>query len=60
MKDLTIHRSDFRKSQDYPNESLFETILTQLGIPEEDWDDIDEVTVKDIMSDDIEYDKEEQ
>lgn len=59
MKDLTIHRYDFRKSQDHPNESLFETILDQLGIPKEDWDSIDEVTIKDIMSDDIEYDKED-
>ena len=56
MKDLTIYRSDFRNSQDSPHESLFECILKDLGIPEEKWDDIDEVIIKGIMSDDIETD----
>lgn len=55
MKDLTIYRSDFRNSQDHPHESFFEGILSQLGIDEKKWDKIEEVTITDIMTDDIEY-----
>jgi len=40
---VSICRSDFRKSQDYPNESLFECVLIDLGIPEEKRDEIDRV-----------------
>ena len=53
MIKLTIYRSDFRNSQDFPNESLFEGILTDLKIPEEKWDSIDEITIKDILPEDI-------
>ena len=38
---VSISRSDFRKSQDYPHESLFECVLIDLRIPKEQWDDID-------------------
>ncbi len=55
MKNLTIYRGDFRKSQDYPNESLFEGILADLKIPGEKWDSIDEVTISMIDDDNIEY-----
>lgn len=54
MREVTISRNDFRKSQDPPFESLFEWILRQLGVPEEKWDEIDDVTIKDIMVDSIE------
>ena len=57
MMNLTIYRSDFRDSMDEPHESLFEGILTDLKIPEENWDSIDEVTIKDILPEDIEFDK---
>lgn len=44
---LTIYRNDFKNSQDYPNESFFESvILSQLGFDEKDMESINEVTVK--------------
>ena len=54
MKELTLNRSDFKCSQDHPYESFFEWVLSQLGISEDKWDEIDEVTIKDIMADSIE------
>ena len=54
MKELTLIRSDFKYSQDYPNESFFDWALSQLGIPKEKRGDIGEVTIKDIMADNIE------
>lgn len=54
MIKLTIYRGDFRNSQDSPNESLFEGILTDLKIPEEKWDSINEVTISMIDDDNIE------
>ena len=55
MIDLTIFRSDFRKNEMAPFESLFEWILKKLEIPEEDWSDIHEITIKNIFDVDIEY-----
>ena len=46
MKTVTLLRSDFRNSQDYPNESLFECVLSQLGIPEKNMEDIDAIDLK--------------
>lgn len=57
MLDLTIYARDFRNSQDHPFESLFECILGQLNIPEDEWNDIDAITIKDILKDDIEIEK---
>ena len=53
MKELTLTRSDFKRSQDYPHESFFNWVLMQLGIDEDKHADIDEVTIQDIMSDSI-------
>lgn len=45
MATITLYESDFRKSQDYPHESLFECILRDLKIPEEEWSDIESIEV---------------
>jgi len=46
MASITIYQSDFRKSQDYPHESLFECILRDLKIPEKEWNDIESIEVE--------------
>lgn len=46
MQKLNLFRSDFGKHEDRPDESLFESVLAQLGIPKEKWDDIDEVAIE--------------
>lgn len=54
MKSLTLYRRDFKDSQDYPHDSFFDYVLKQLGIDENDIDDIDEVTIKNIDTSTIE------
>lgn len=54
MITLIIYRHDFRDSQDYPHESLFEGVLRALRIPDDKWDKIEEITITDIMTDSIE------
>ena len=43
MKYITLVRSDFKNSQDYPNESFFEGILLNLGFAQEQSESIDEI-----------------
>ena len=43
---VTLYRSDFKDAEDGSGDSLFESVLSDLRIPESKWDDIDMVEVK--------------
>ena len=46
MKEINLDRSDFRKSQDYPNDSLFDDIVLEaLGFKKEEREKIDQITL---------------
>lgn len=43
MIKITLYRSDFRTAQDGSEDSMFEVVLHQLGIPKNQFDDIDDI-----------------
>ena len=46
IKTITIHRSDFKDSQDHPHESLFESVLAVLGVKTELHPEVSEVDIE--------------
>jgi len=46
MRTVTLYRYDFVKTQDGERESLFNYVLSQLGIPEDKQEDIEQVDIR--------------
>ncbi len=46
MKTITLYRRDFAICQDGSGDSLFDDVLSNLGIPEDKWEDIGEVEIQ--------------
>ena len=43
MKQITLYRNDFKVKAESKYNILFEQILNDLGIPQNKWDDVDEI-----------------